>query len=202
MPKHPLWFLGFQSQPAYRGATHEVVYRKTQGELDAIRMGLMESLKEKYPTKYELILAHPRSGSGLGDPGVLHDVLFGVRPTAVTGTDDGVNDPLSNDLTMTDNEEDANPVPPTSDDPVSATPAAPSTGEKGIIFHGDGESTSRGTHDDLYSRFDAMRTTPTDSLYAQFGDMSKHFDSLHHTTPPPTTYNGGIGPLGNVFAEM
>ena len=68
--------------------------------------------------------------------------------------------------------------------------------------------TSRGTHDDLYSRFNATMTTtptdttPTDSLYARFGDMSKQFDSLHHTTPPPRTYHGGIGPLGNVFAEM
>lgn len=64
------------------------------------------------------------------------------------------------------------------------------------------------TEDVLYSRFDAMMTptpttdSPTDSLYAQFGDMSKQFDSLHLTTPPPMTYHGGIGPLGNVFAEM
>lgn len=96
MPKHPLWFLGFPSQPAYRGATHEVVYRKgetTAEELADIRARLVTSLNERYRAKHDLLQEHLRSGSELSDPRVLYDVLFGVGPAVEEDAAGGVNDP-------------------------------------------------------------------------------------------------------------
>lgn len=57
-----------------------------------------------------------------------------------------------------------------------------------------------GTEDALYSRFDDMKTTPTDGLFLKFDDTTQHHSSLTYSTP--MTYNGGIGPLGNVLAQM
>lgn len=440
MPKHPLWFLGFPSQPAYRGATHEMVYGKSQVELDAIRTDLKKSLNERYPDKYKLL---EHLSEGMGYPEVLYDVLFHesrtmpavaddvVDPTSAVSTTGGKGDGenmgtsvasvvsevdkdsmyvnsfqllweedhgrrirfvqkyndgkemvvhidaykdvvrirpdqyevkeqlwkkhdaffhpyteqtfrgcltcfdlyppsfrfdfrkdlnpkrvkdvrrkirsfLQNklrespnvfttfnaqpdlkgkwtsyrtlDITSTEGHKctievgdekngfmvDSNNTPKlmgkvkiggananfnervmalfdgvctrapgstvatpkddklsawktiydfsrvlnvTPDDDVLELPNLldMNPNENGMyadIQSSDEPRRGTGTQDVLYSRFDAMITTPTDSLYAQFGDMSKQFDSLHHTTPPPTTYNGGIGPLGNVFAEM
>jgi len=56
------------------------------------------------------------------------------------------------------------------------------------------------TEDTLYSSFDDMTTTPADSLFLKFDDTTQHNSSLTYSTP--MTYNGGIGPLGDVFAEM
>lgn len=181
MPKHPLWFLGFQSQPAYRGATHDVVDQGGSGvpSIDDIRASLTDLLPDDRQGR---LIECTGEGQSYTDAllSVYEDLSYRAAPSDASP-----------------------PVSPHVRNGAELSPEIVEDAEVSPELVEDAEVSPEIVEDAELSPKIATSQVPT-TVNREGDDLFKTFNLVMEPHAPSyrASYNGGIGPLGNVLAQM